>query len=1528
MRYPSWNEFLGKYPDDPRNAFQALCRLLFRNKFGIGDSLPYFYNHPGIETAPVQFGNDLIGFQSKFFTGDTINDTQANELIDSIRTARNNNSNLTKIILYTNSVFYFPKPDESSIKRQKKVEKAATDLGLDFEWMFGDNILDVVVRTPLAYDLFFDLNSKTAHLPISIRKHNERHFKNIDAVIHYKDQLIRIERGKYISVIKEQLAQKNNILIYGESGSGKTAIMKQYWESTEETNTAFLLLNASLFGSGSVNDLFHLDEDYTLSAFRDFFSGTENKLLFIDSAEKLLEQSNHLVFQILTEELAEKGWQFIFTCKTASLESLQKLLNKYSLKVSTIEIKELSEEELSELEKAYHITAPKNEKIHKQIRNPFYLARYCEQENEFVDTQLVFREQVWNRKVRGITAGPDQQKREECLLEIVRAQQEQGTYQIILPDIDHTSAYALVAEDILINYGYRGYAIKHDIYTDWALEYIIERDFDTPEHSIIILNKPPRSLTYLNAFKRWLQQKIDSSDDRNETIIEGYISGIIDEKWESAIVSGICLSTEYARHFFLKYDDKLKANKYKKFNQFVEVLYVSCQQIVSYFEYKGEKHPIMRPVGSGWDEAVHFIFENRQDYYMGHTNAVYKILEAYSGLGWETKERRNAALLSLYIFDVVAASRKEGTSFWLDNPKPWCALVCSYAPAIYKELNDRFQQIIDNHWVRHTDPYAELVAFILRDSEYITTTYPMCIACTKQLIKLMSLFWREIPETEEERSWPYRSIHENDYNHDYWFGLNKKFDNGISYFPASAFQTPITPLLVVEQKYYAEELPVLNFIIKFVDDSVEFFSKRCRDFHEPVVNVKLENGETHSIMANQGLWNLYRGTSSISAPHLIECIHMALEAFLLDQITGPNENNEETHQYAHKLLKHILEHAHSVSLYSIVASVAMAASKEFFDELLMVCQDIRFLSYDITRFSSERTAGFMVGGLPTHEHMYEERKKSNAHTHRQIHLEQALLYRQIDDANHEDIESQMRLTKAFKVVDRLKEQVENVEEAPSTYRFILARVDYRTMKKETVKLKNGVEAMQYTPNLSEDLQAESDAVTKNQEWMRGINLNVWTEKAYEGDEKALHDLQYGKDLQQVLSDIRILEDNFKDKSPELYMLTGDEYLPSKASAVLLIKKQDDLSEEEKKECWKRVMEALQSPQFLIARSMSGINICLNAIPVMMVMFPENVGEFSSIIATYSGVREEYINSRICDIMSYVIERGELWARYPFVMENALSLIQDDIVDRDFNKMNENQATAVLCLLTPNTKMRELVTSCLTKLSNLWEPKPHHDVLDRTYHDSDLVARFILNAPQEEVKKMITPFARLLDTEHDYETLLSSILVYTVNNDRYTNFWIIWYSFFEPLKSTIRYYHNGQLMNTYLLNSPYLKPMAVNWFRLEEKDLAFFEKVVHEIPKHPAVLNALSKVFSTIGKPFTKQAIELFYQIVEAIGKETVLKDTQSSVISNLEKIINHAYSECENDLRKDRKFRMQLVELLDFMIKNGSQTASFMREKL
>lgn len=1530
MRFPSWNEFAGKYPDDPRNAFQALCRLLFRKRFGIGDALPYFYNHPGIETAPITMGTELIGFQSKYFTGETIDDSQAEEMIASINTAKRYNPNLTKIILFTNSVFYFPKPNENATKRQKKVEKAVTDQGMSFEWMFGDNILDLVAKTPLANDLFFDLGSNISHLPKSVRKHNDRCFKDIDAVIPFREKVIKIDRQHYVKHISELLEQRNNVIIRGDSGTGKSAIVKQYWEGIEETETSFFFLNGYQFGTNSVNDLFCLDEDFTFSAFRKFFSDVDKKIVFIDSAEKILEQSNRLVFQVFLNELMEIGWQFVFTCKNTAADDLQTLLKHYSVSVSGIDIEQLSEEELSQIERDYQIPVPNNEKIRKQIRNLFYLARYCEMDNYSMDSSSAFRNMVWNRKVRGVAAGPDQQKREECLLKIVRAQQENGVYQVSLPDLDHSAAFALETEEILVNNGYRGYSLKHDIYIDWALDYIIERDFDSSEHckSILSLSK---SVSYTNAFKRWLLSVIDSGDPRIESIVNAFLSGIIHEKWEAPIISCIGLSKEYASFFFVTYDKILKADQYKLFNLVIDVLYVSCQEIVSYLEYKGDKYPMMRPIGAGWDEAIRFLFENRDEYYMAHADAVYKLLNAYSKIGSKAKERRKAALLALFIFDKIAEARKAQKHFWLEDAKRWCVLVCTYAVPIRNELDDRFQQVVDNRWLKHNAPYAELIAFVLRDSENVTAIYPVCVACTKRIIELMDLFWPEHPETEVDHSWPYRSSQENDYSEYYWFGLNKEFDNGLSYFPASGFQTPITPLLVAEHKYYAEKLPVMEFLVRFVDERIDYFTKRKRDFHESIeeLNIKVADEKAHRVLANQGLWNLYRGTSNMNTPHLIESIHMALEIFLLDLIKDPNKDIlEGNYRYVHMILGFILKNTHSASLYSIVASLAMADPYVFFEELLVVCQDIRFLSYDLTRYTCEQTAGFLMGGMLCHQQMNDERQKSNEQPHRRTHLEQTLLKCQIQYTSGNDEASQTRLNRLFALVDKLYAQVNGMKEVPSVYRFILARLDYRTMKKEEVKLKNGMEAIQLTPNLSEDLKAESDALINNVEWMRGINLNVWTEKAFEGNRKALQGLNYGNDIQQVLIDIRIVENRYKTEPHNTFALDGDKFVPYKASAVLLLRELDRLNGEEKKECYERVMSALQAPGFLIGTSMTGINICLSVIPRMMELYPERVGDFSEIIATFIGVKEEYLNSRICDIMSNVIETGELWNHFPEVMDGALERIKGEIFDGDFQKMSVLQANSVLCLLTPKTPKRALGETCVLIISKLWEPKSHHRVLERTYHDSNLIAKYILNAPITEVGKLIAPYANLLDAEQDHETLLSAILIYAVNNDKYDSFWIIWNSFYEPLKKTIRFHHNGQLMNTYLLNPPHLTPVRPDWFRLEEKDIDFFRKVSREIPRHPAVLNSIAKVFSTIGKSFTKQGLCIISELVNTMGSEYKIETTKDSVIMNLESIINHTYVEHEDELRTNAAFRKQLLDVLSFMIHNGSQAAAFMQEKM
>lgn len=1530
MRQPTWNEFLGKNPKDPEGAFEALCRLLFRTRYGIGDSLPYFYNNAGDETVPVTEGDDIVGFQCKFFSGDTIDDSRAGQIKHSIENAHTHYPNQTRIIVYTNLAFGNPKAGSLKTSRQQDIENTAKANSLAIEWMFGDNILDTVAKNDLAYDLFFDIWSNTSKLPNSVKKQNERNFRNIDSTIKFAGQVISLDRSRLVSALSELLARKKHVIISGESGSGKSAVVKKYWETLPDANHAFYMLNGIQFGVSSADGLFSMDEAFTFSGFKDFYAGTPVKELFIDSAEKLMEQSNHLTLHTVIDELSQAGWTFVFTCKTAFAEGLGTLLAKAGLITTVLKVDEMDEGELEAVLNQYQIPVPKNDKVKQQIRIPFYLARYCEMDLENAESLSSFRDNVWNRKVRGATCGPAQQKREECMIRIIREQQEKRAYLVAIPDLDHEAAFALETEDVITNYGYKGYAVKHDIYTDWTLDYIIERDFDTREHCLQLLKEPPASISYSNAFNRWLSARIDNSEACPEHVVEAFIDGETDKQWEFGILSSIGRSSQYACKFFSKYEEPLKANDYELFSRFIDVLHVSCQNVRNVIEYKGKKYNVAAPGGAGWDVAVEFLYANRGHYYMRHLASVYKVLDAYCKLGPKAKEWQKAAELSLYLFDEIAGMRQSGESFWMEDAKPWCILVCSYAFAIKGKLQDRFRQVIENRWVEHSDPYAELVAFILRDCEYISILGPVCAACMKEVVALMDLIWREQPPVPKKCDWPFRSVRENDYNYDYWFGLNGDFDDGLSYFPASGFQTPLVPLLEAEYRYHSEDLPVTKFLVKFINESVECYSKRNTQNHEPVESIEVvtPEGEHHELLSSLGLWTLYRGVGNISAPHLIESLHMALETFLLDLIAKTEKGNDGNRKYAHKIAGYILNNAGSVSLYSVLASIAMAEPHEFFGELLALCQDVRFLSYDMSRFSCEQTAGMMTMDLPGHEQMTGERKKSNGYPHRKTCLERVLLDRQIVYDGCEGDEAKERLERAYAVVDSLKEQVKGMNPVRPDYEFILARLDYRSMDKKEIRLPDGRKAVQLTPNLSEKLQKVQRESQQNEEWMRGMNLHMWAEKMFEGDEKALKSFGYGKDVRQVLSDIRIVEKRNNEAAPVPMYLNCDGYASIMASAILLMKLQGALTVEEQEECWDRVMSALRRPGSLVASSMTGINICLNAIPVLIALHPEEYESFSAIMAAYANVREEYNNTRICDILSQVILTGELWNKFPGIMNGALELLLRDMQTGGQTKMSPGQATAILCLLTVMTNNRTLGDECVEAIASLWEPRQHHRTLLRSYHDSDLVARYILNAPIDDVDRLIAPYANLFDAEHDYDTLLSSVLFYAVNHDKYDNFWRVWYAMREPLERTARNFGNSRLVNTYLLNPPYLTTTTENWFRLEEKDLVFFEKVVEDMTDNPAVLYALSKVFTTFGKPFALKGLSLFARIAEANGQSIVSEDIQAAVIMNLELFVTYVYHSYQQEIRRNSGTRKNLEVVLRFMIDNGSQAAAAMMEKL
>lgn len=1510
MRYPTWNAFIGKYPENPQDAFEALCRLLFRTKFGIGDTMPYFYNNAGNETVPITMGTEIIGFQSKFFSGDTIDNSQAGQIKHSIKVAHSHYPEQTRIIVYTNLTFGNPPEGKLKTDRQKDIEETAKANSLVIEWMFGDNILDLVAQTPLAFSLFFDQSSNLGHLPESVKILNRQNLENINSAIKYRGQEITIDRSNEITTLKSLLAQKNNVLIHGESGTGKSAIVKSHWEEASRgDDIAYYFTRGEQFETHSVNSIFSMDEEYTYIGFRDFFDGYDTKILVIDSAERLTELSNRTVLQLIIEGLNERGWQFVFTCKDNSYDELQNLLQDLKLAVSDIKVERVSEDILREIERENKLSLPTNEKLLRQLRLPFYLARYCEVENAESVTPEAFRELVWSSKVRGSVRGGCQQKRETCLLAIVKEQQKKGAYYVMPMGLDHDVAYTLVQEEVLMEMPHKGYAVKHDIYVDWALDYIIERDFMETHDCLSALKEAPKSITYRNAFGRWLSGIVDSDDERVKAIVDAYLNGQVQRQWEHTLLTCVGSSKTYATLFFNQYSEVLKTDNYVLFDQFVDTLAVSCLTVIQYFEYKGFKYPITKPKGTGWDEAVKFVYAHKTDYYMQHLGTVKKLLSGYSGRGKEALAMQEAAELSLYLFYEIAAIRQKGESIWADDLKSWCALVCKYAYGIRQELNTIFKQVIDNRWVKHNAPYAELVDYILKDSNHFDKAM-LYIACFDSVIGLMNLLWREQPMDKGEYRWGFGREH----NQEYLFGLNTEFNMDMGYFPASPFQTPVKPLLETDELLHKNSNRVIDFIICFVDESVSVYAKR--QTYEPLekVQVTLSGGRKHEVMQSQSLWNMYRGTANMSMPHVLESIHMALEKYLLALVDDKQPRWEELNA----ALWRILEKSHSASLYGIVASLTVAYPIQLYDILLFLCQDIRFLVADLNRYSHEITVNSRSITFHRHEQWGNEREQSNKLPHRQQHLETRLLQMQCNYDMSESPEDKERLEQAYKVVDAVKAQEAAMADGNTTYQFVVKRIDYRSHHKKNVTLSNGIQAVELTPDLTPTLKAISEETASYSDRMIAMSLRVWADKLFKGE--SITGNPFDGKPRYALDVIRQVEQQVETKKGNLILMPSDEYVPYMSSAILLMKYGSVLNKKEKKECMERALLALNNPGAMASDSLSEFQICIAAIPTILELFPEKIDEIKPIIAAYVSEDYEYIHQRVCDLMSLTILNGKMWVTYPDMMKDVLETLRAKISGKDFENMNREEADAVLCLLTyqPPEEYRWLGNICMGKLPAFWNNRSRYGGVEHNDHVAEQVAKYILFAPKEDVSKLMNAFIPVLELDSYSEPLMTQLLFGTSQYNKYENFWAAWYAMYERVTTEARH----AVLNEYLFNPSWLSRDYDDWFRLEDKDIKFFERVGRDIGGNPTVIFSLSRVFGTIGKKMPRETLGVLYEIVSMHSPK--LKDEKKSVMFYMEKTLKLVLAEQSDEISRDNSFKKKVTAVLEYMIKNGSSEANNM----
>ena len=395
----NWNNFRAKFNEKENKVFESLAYLLFCVEFNMKKGIFRFKNQTGIETEPIAVGDKVIGFQAKYY--DTKLSDHKNDILDSLKKAKSKNPDLTSIFVYTNQEL-----SESTRKTKKKsqflidIEAAIIEIGIEIEWRVPSHFEIQLALPANKYiaEYFFSLGKNIVDFLNELHNHTENILSPIRSEVSFQAKTIKIDRLNLVEKLNSLPGPVT--IISGEGGSGKTALIKDFFSTTTKPVYVF---KAAEFNLAHIGDLFSRFGSYSLTDFIEAHADETQKIVVIDSAERLADLENQDAFKELLSVLLKNKWQLFFTTRLSYLNDLSfQLLEIYRLNFEVIRIEKLNDEELIAAASANGFQLPENQKLRQLISNLFYLDEYLYQYKDIEKGANVagFREVLWQKKIQ------------------------------------------------------------------------------------------------------------------------------------------------------------------------------------------------------------------------------------------------------------------------------------------------------------------------------------------------------------------------------------------------------------------------------------------------------------------------------------------------------------------------------------------------------------------------------------------------------------------------------------------------------------------------------------------------------------------------------------------------------------------------------------------------------------------------------------------------------------------------------------------------------------------------------------------------------------------------------------------------------------------------------------------------------------------------------------------------------------------------------------------------------------------------
>lgn len=1223
MIKPNWDSFKTKFSENPQDNFQWLCYLLFCKEFNKPLGIPAYQNHRHIETTPVTVGDEVIGWQAKFY--DTKLTDHKSEIIALLKGVKKDYPNITKVIFYINKNWTQGKKHNDP-KQKVDIDTEASKLGIQIDWNHLANFFEsefVSIKNESIAKHFFSLDKSIFDLINSQQSHSENILNEIQTNIIFNGQYIKVDRNDILEKIR--ISQEKVLILSGAGGVGKTAVIKDFYEGVKDTIPLYIF-KATEFELRSISEFI---AGFSLQEFLDEHKGAGDKIIVIDSAEKLLDLKNTAPFKEFLSVIVKENWKVIFTTRDNYLEDLNyQFFEIYRIAPLNINVQNLDTQELNELSDSNRFSLPADKKLLDLIKNPFYLNEYLKLYKEGEQINYTdFKDKLWNKII--IKAKP---AREQCFLKIALWRATDGQF-FINPDCESDILDNELKRDGILGYeSPHGYFITHDIYEEWALEKNIEIEFEKRVDNKTFFKNLGSSLPLRRAFRKWVSEKLLLQDSDIKTFIEQAIkdSGI-ESFWKDEILVSVLLS-DFSSVFFdffknellnapekvVKYNPPSEAvmsvsvnYKYERslLHRIFFLLRIACKEIDDdFFKQLGVKnldlfslsYVFTRPKGHGWESLIKFVFENFDEVGLPNIHFILPIIHDWTSKFKEGETTKFSGLMALKYYEWTI---KEDVYISDDGTKDRLLQIILYsANEIRNELEEIFKEIIKNKWKNHRDPYVTLSETILSKIEgvVIAKTHP------RYVLELADLFWSFTPKEDHFYGRSGIDIEEH-------FNME---DDHLDYFPASAYQTPVYWLL---QSSLQE---TIDFILKFTNKTVEYFAKSefaTYEVEEVEVFIDEEKPIKQYDSRNGRLWNMYRG-SSAPAPYVLQSMHMALEKFFLEKGMTADPKTLES------WLLYLIKNSRSTSVSAVVASIILAYPEKTFNVAKILFKTKDFFPCDTGRLVLDQGHKNMLLSLRAYgrnsrnEIYEEERLTACDEKHRTLSLENLFLnYQLFRNEGVSENESKNRQEVLWQILDGYYNELPSRSketENDKTWRLYLARMDRRKMKIETEKKDDQV-LISFNPEIDPELrQYSEDAQTKSSEAMKYLPLQEWARNKFEKNDDAKKYTQYEENSNLVLAETKtILEQLANEKDEESKFRLFYHAVPPYVCAVLLRDYSEKLSSDEVEFCKDVTLDYSSMPLRggFGYQAGSGLDVAVSILPLLIKKFPKDAQRIKEVL---------------------------------------------------------------------------------------------------------------------------------------------------------------------------------------------------------------------------------------------------------------------------------------------------------------------------